>query len=108
MPKPINLDPDRKKKRKRKKRKIDYSVYLLPPVIPTKQCPHTVRPLEANQCSQCLAVKPSVTHYPPQTDWWAEDDNADLIEEISLEDFEGDDEGVDKIYIELVDDDLML
>lgn len=108
MPKPISLDPDRKRKRKRKKRKVDYTVYLVPPVIPDKQCPHTTRPMDASQCSQCQSVTPTVKHYPPHTDWWAEDDNEELIEEITLEEFEGDDDGVDKIYTELVDPDLML
>lgn len=109
MPKPISLDPDRtKKKRKRKKRKVDYSVYLVPPVVPDQQCIHTTRPLEASACSQCMMIKPSVTHYPTPTDWWAEDDNEELIEEISIEDFEGDDEGVDKIYTELDDTGFLL
>lgn len=110
MPKPISLDPDRKvKKRKRKKkRKIDYTVYLKPPVIPKRQCVHTTRPMEASQCSQCMNVTPTVSHYPPPTDWWAEDDNEELIKEITLEEFEGDDDGVEHVYVELVDDDYLL
>jgi hypothetical protein len=106
MPKPISLDPDRKKKRKRKKRKVDYTVYLLPPLVPEQQCTHTTKPMEASDCSQCMAVTPSVVKKPPPTDWWADTD--DLIEEISIEEFEGDDNGVDNVYIELVDDDPML
>jgi hypothetical protein len=109
MPKPISLDPDRTKKRKRKKRKVDYTVYLVPPIVPKNPCPHTTKPIEASACSQCMSVKPTVTHYPPPIDWWGDDDDDDdLIEDISIEDLEGDDDGVDKIYIELVDDDLLL
>ena len=84
MPKPISIDPDKKKKRKRKKRKVDYSLYLIPPTIPEQQCVHTTRPIDASMCSQCMSITPSVIKIPPQTDWWAEDDNEALIEEISL------------------------
>lgn len=91
MPKPISLDPDRRKKKKRKlkKREVDYTEYLAPPVIPEVQCPHTTRALDASLCSQCLDIKPSVVKRPSPTDWWAEDDNEALIEEISIEDFDG-------------------
>lgn len=98
MPKAIRLDPDKpKKKRKRKKRKIDYTVYLVPPVVPDQQCIHTTKPVEATACSQCMSVTPSVTKKPPTTDWWAEDDNEALIEEISLEEFDN------SHFVELVD-----
>lgn len=98
MPKPISLDPDRKKKRKRKKRKVDYSVYLVPPTVPDKQCIHTTKPLDASMCSQCLSMTPSVVKRPPQTDWWADED--DFIEEVPLDE-------VDEFRLdELLDDDI--
>lgn len=55
-----------------------------------------------------MNVTPTVSHYPPPTDWWAEDDNEELIKEITLEEFEGDDDGVEHVYVELVDDDYLL
>lgn len=98
MPKPITLEPDkRKKKRKRKKRKVDYTVYLVPPVIPDQQCPHTTKPIEATACSQCMSVTPSVIKKPQTADWWDEDDNVALIEEITLDEFES------SHFVELVD-----
>lgn len=90
MPKPITLDPDKpKKKRKRKKRKIDYTVYLVPPVIPDQQCVHTTKPVEATACSQCMSVTPSVIKKPQTVDWWADESEIEpLIEDITLEEFE--------------------
>jgi hypothetical protein len=97
MPKPIILDPDRPKKRKRKKRKVDYSAYLVPPVVPDNQCIHTTKPLDASQCSQCLVIAPTVVKRPPPINWWSESD--DLIEDISIEDFDN------SHFVSLVDDD---
>jgi hypothetical protein len=90
MPKPLVLDPDgkKKKRKKRKKRKIDYTVYLTPPIIPDDPCPHTTKPVEASTCSQCMSVVPSIIKRPPLADWWAEDDNEDLISQLTLEEFE--------------------
>lgn len=91
MPKPVSsfIDPERRrKKKKRRKRKVDYTELLKAPVIPEVQCPHTRRTQDRSNCSQCLAITPSVVHKPPTADWWAEDavGELDIVIEIDIPD----------------------